>query len=144
MRPASAPREGYRSLAGASRARVVFPDGRAFLAEVASTPRERALGLMFRERLGPEEGMVFLFEEAQLHSFWMKNTLIPLDIIWLDAAGRVVHVERQVPPCRAKPCPSLVPPRPAAWVLEVAGGEARGLGVGDRLLVAAESLPPQQ
>jgi uncharacterized membrane protein (UPF0127 family) len=132
---------GFQSLAGAALARVVFPEGRSFLAEVAATPEARARGLMFRERLGPQEGMVFLFEGADIYPFWMKNTLIPLDILWLDSDGRVVHLERSVPPCKADPCPTVSPLRPASWVLEVAAGQADRLQLGDRLAVGPEASP---
>lgn len=133
------PGKALSSLVGASRVRVQFPDGRAFLAEVADTPVERARGLMFRERLEPDLGMIFLFDAPGLHSFWMKNTHIPLDILWIDSRGQVVHIERRVPPCAADPCPSYSPLRPAAGVLEVAAGQAGALRLGERLLVAPEA-----
>jgi uncharacterized membrane protein (UPF0127 family) len=129
------------ALFGAVRARVLFPDGRVFLAEVADTPAERARGLMYRERLEPKLGMVFVFEEPDLHSFWMKNTHISLDILWLDRWGRVVHIERGVPPCVEEPCPGYTPLRAAAGVLEVAAGQAGALRLGERLLVAREAAP---
>ena len=129
---------GLAAVAAATLARVALPDGRVVLAEVASTPAQRARGLMFRDKLSPGEGMVFIFPEPGIHSFWMKNTLIPLDIVWLDAGGQIVHLAPGVPPCAADPCPSVVPIRPSAWVLEVAAGEASGLRLGDRLLIAPE------
>lgn len=129
---------GAEGVRGTRAARVVFPDGRTFLAEVADTPDERARGLMHRQRLPPGEGMVFLFDGPDIHSFWMKNTLVPLDIVWLDPEGRIVHLERSVRPCAADPCPSVVPLRPATWVLEVAAGQSQGLKPGERLLVAPE------
>ena len=136
-----APHEGVASLRGSRLARVAFPDGRTYLAEVALTPEERARGLMFRRTLGEREGMVFLFEEPAIHPFWMKNTLISLDILWLDDAGKVVHLERGVPPCRQDPCPSVVPLKVATWVLEVGSGRAAGVNLGDRLLVVPEAHP---
>lgn len=136
-----APREGVASVRGSRLARVAFPDGRTYLAEVALTPEERARGLMFRRTLGEREGMVFLFEEPAIHPFWMKNTLISLDILWLDDAGKVVHLERGVPPCRQDPCPSVVPLKAATWVLEVGAGRAAGVTLGDRLMVAPEGSP---
>lgn len=79
--------------------------------------------------------MLFLFPEKARHAFWMKNTLIPLDILWIDEARTVVHIERAVPPCQADPCPSYAPDRQALDVLELAAGEAaaRGIEVGDVL-----------
>ncbi len=126
-------------LAGVQGVRVVFPDGRAFLAEVADTPEERVRGLMDRDRLEPGTGMVFIFDEPAPHSFWMKNTRISLDIVWLDRQARVVHIERQVPPCVEDPCPTYSPRRPAIGVLEVGGGQTDGLRAGERLLMAAEA-----
>jgi len=115
--------------------KVFFPDGTSISAELAVTDEERARGLMFREKVLPDQGMLFVFEEEGLHPFWMKNTLVPLDIIWLGKDRRIVHVAADVPPCRADPCPTYGPDLPAAFVLELrAGGAAeRGLKIGDRL-----------
>jgi hypothetical protein len=139
--PGETPRQGVSSLRGARLARVALPDGATYLAEVARTADERARGLMFRRSLGEREGMVFLFEEPGVYPFWMKNTLISLDILWLDDAGTVVHLERRVPPCRSDPCASVIPLKPATWVLEVGAGRAAGVSLGDRILVAAEPAP---
>lgn len=103
--------------------------------EIAATPQERARGLQEREHLSDGEGMLFVFERAGRHSFWMKDTLISLDIIWLDAARRVVDVKIRVPPCADDPCPNYTPQGEARYVLEVRGGlsEQWGLGKGDRV-----------
>jgi hypothetical protein len=81
--------------------------------------------------------MLFLFPDTAVYPFWMKNTLIPLDIIWIDGSGAIVDIARDVPPCRADPCPSYPPKGPARYVLELSAGEAaaRGLGEGDRLVL---------
>ncbi len=115
--------------------RVFFPDGSSITAELARTEEERARGLMFRERIRPDQGMLFVFEEEGLNSFWMKNTLVPLDIIWLGRDRRIVHIAADVPPCKADPCPTYGPDAPAAYVLELKAGEARarGLKPDDRL-----------
>lgn len=99
--------------------------------EIARTPEERRQGLMYRTALAAETGMLFIFEQPGYHSFWMKNTLIPLDILWLDENLTVVHIERNVPPCATDPCPSYRPPVEARYVLEVNAGAAEGIGVGD-------------
>ena len=104
--------------------RVVMPSGADYSAELAKTPEEQAQGLMFRESLPPRHGMLFLFPEPGVHKFWMKNTMIPLDMIWLDREGRVVFVSADTPPCKADPCPSYGPDTPAVTVLEIAGGMA--------------------
>jgi uncharacterized membrane protein (UPF0127 family) len=105
--------------------RVVFPDGYAVHVEVAPDPETREQGLMHRDRLRDHTGMVFLFPEKGVYPFWMKNTLIPLDIMWIDEQKRVAHVKYDVPPCKADPCPNYDPGVPARYVLEVAGGVAR-------------------
>jgi uncharacterized membrane protein (UPF0127 family) len=109
--------------------RVVMPSGTVYSVEVARTPEEKAQGLMFRESLAPRTGMIFPFEEAAPHHFWMKNTMIPLDMIWLDATGNVLFVSANTPPCRSDPCPNYGPDAPAAIVLEIAGGLAEKEGV---------------
>lgn len=114
---------------------VFLPDGRAVTAELAVSDTERARGLMFRETLRVDQGMLFVFEEEDVHSFWMKDTWIPLDMIWLDSTKRVIHIEADVPPCREEPCPSYGPLIPARYVLELkAGGAAEyGIRLHDRL-----------
>lgn len=77
--------------------------------EIADEPQERRDWLMRRESMPDDHGMLFVFPENGIHRFWMKNTLIPLDMIWLDEEMTVVHVETDVPPCKADPCPSYWP-----------------------------------
>lgn len=108
----------------ASGPRVVLPSGAIYAVELARTPEEQAQGLMFRESLPARRGMIFLFSDAAPHQFWMKNTMIPLDMIWMDTDGRVLFISADTPPCKADPCPSYGPETPAASVLEVAGGNA--------------------
>ena len=117
--------------------RVVLPSGAVYKVELARTPDEQAQGLMFRESLAPNAGMLFLFGDASVRPFWMKNTMIPLDIIWLDAGGKVLFVSENTPPCKADPCPSYGPDKPAVNVLELAGGMAKkeGIAVGSVLKV---------
>ena len=123
--------------------KVFFPNGKAVTAELAVTDAEREKGLMFREKLLPDQGMLFVFERDGVHGFWMKNTLIPLDMLWLDAGKSVAYIAADVPPCTADPCPSYGPEFPARYVLELKAGEAaaRGIKVGDRLqFVLPESV----
>ena len=75
---------------------VVFPDGTRVRVEVADTEATRQRGLMFRDTLAPNEGMLFVFDASGFYPFWMKNTLIPLDILWLEADGRVVSIAASV------------------------------------------------
>jgi uncharacterized membrane protein (UPF0127 family) len=106
--------------------RIVTPNGKTVLAEVADTTEERAKGLMFRQSLPLDRGMLFTFPEPQLWTFWMKNTRIPLDIVWMDRHKRIVHVERNVPGCSRQDdgCPQYQPGEDALYVLEIAGGQS--------------------
>ena len=97
--------------------------------EVVLKDEERSRGLMFRESLAVDSGMLFIFEKSWPYAFWMKDTLIPLDMIWLDEARKIVHIEKDVPPCTADPCPRYVPAGDALYVLEVNAGYAAKLGL---------------
>jgi len=104
--------------------KIYLPDGKSVTAELAVTDEERQRGLMFREKLGLDQGMLFVFEEESKYAFWMKNTLIPLDMLWIDKDRRIVHIRRNVPPCKEDPCPSYGPDRAGIYVLELAAGAA--------------------
>lgn len=125
-------------------AAVVFPanEARAQAArvavEVADTDAERARGLMFRRDLPPGQGMLFVYPAPQQVAFWMRNTLIPLDMLFVDGAGVVRHIHRGARPHDETPIPGAAPGDPAPerqFVLEVAAGEVDrlGLSVGDAL-----------
>jgi uncharacterized membrane protein (UPF0127 family) len=105
-------------------ARITLPDKAVIAVEVASDDATREQGLMYRDHLAADRGMVFLFAQAGEYPFWMKNTLIPLDMIWMDAQHRIVHIARDVPPCKADPCPNYPPNAQASSVLELAAGVA--------------------
>lgn len=122
------------------RAAAVFPDGFRIDLEIAANRETRQQGLMYRESLPPGRGMLFLFPEAGEHSFWMKNTLIPLDMIWLDGEGRIVGIRRDVPPCPADPCPSYGPGGVSTRVLEIAAGEAARHGLEPGSTIRFEGL----
>jgi len=111
------------------RAHVVLPSGVQLAVGVADTPETRARGLMFRESLGDVEGLLFVFDEDERHAFWMRNTLLALDIAWLDSEARVVTIAADVQPCRLPPCPRFRPSRPARYVIETAAGRLRTEGV---------------
>ena len=115
--------------------KVYLPGGGSVTAELALTDAQRARGLMNRTTLLPDQGMLFVFDRDGVHSFWMKNTLVALDMLWLDRDRRIIHIERQVPPCPGDPCPSYGPGRPSRYVLELKGGQAAafGLNLQDRL-----------
>jgi len=103
---------------------LILPDGKTLQVEVARTEENRALGLMFRTALAEDRGMLFVFEEPGLHRFWMKNTLIPLDMVSMDDRKRIIHIEYQVPPCKLDPCPVYGPSADSLYVLEVISGVA--------------------
>ncbi|HXH28380.1 MAG TPA: DUF192 domain-containing protein, partial [Candidatus Polarisedimenticolia bacterium] len=115
-----------------------LPSGRVIAAEIADTPEQVERGYMYRQEVGPDDGMIFVFPGAGLHVFWMKNTLVPLDMIWMDDDFVVVHVQAMAPPCKSDPCPTYGPLRKARYVLELKGGSAarEGLKIGDRLRIA--------
>jgi hypothetical protein len=116
---------GVAPLAAAQVIPIRLPSGRQLSAELMLTDEERALGLMFRDRLPQDRALLFVFEEAQYHSFWMKNCRFPIDMVWLDSERRVVHVAESVPPCKRDPCPSYQPLRRALYVVEMNAGQAR-------------------
>jgi uncharacterized membrane protein (UPF0127 family) len=127
--PAPAKTSSSSAANAAARPRVEMPSGAVYTIELALTPEEQAQGLMYRENLPDKTGMLFVFPQAEPHHFWMKNTMIPLDMIWLDAAGKVVYVSADTPPCKADPCGTYGPDGPARQVLEIAGGMAKKEGV---------------
>ncbi len=98
-------------------------NGKVLSLEIADSPEERRVGLMFRDPLPENHGMLFIFGREQAYSFWMMDMKFSLDIIWIDSNGIVVHVENDVPPCSAA-CPSYQPNVSALYVLEVNAGFA--------------------
>lgn len=115
--------------------RTVCIRGVCFEAEVALTAEERARGLMWRRELAEERGMLFVFPGEARHRFWMKNTLIELDIIFIGADRRVAGIAHRAVPCLEDPCRRYGPARPVAYALEIAGGlaERHGFVAGDEV-----------
>ncbi len=103
---------------------VCFKD-HCIAVEVADNDAARIRGLQGRFSLPEGSGMLFVFPEQDLLNFWMKDTLIPLDIIWLDPAQQVVDVKAHVPPCQENPCPIYTPTGQALYVLEINAGAAQ-------------------
>ncbi len=108
--------------------------GKTYSVEVADDPREQQLGLMFRESMPEDHGMLFVFAGETRRSFWMKNTRIPLDIIYFDADLKLVSVAN-AKPCKTPQCPSYPSDGPAMYVLELNAGQAEALDLqpGDEL-----------
>ena len=101
-----------------------------FTVEVAETPDTWARGLMERPALAPNAGMLFLFQDVTPRSFWMMNTLIALDMLFIDADGRIINIQDNALPCEPpRHCPTYHSAAPAKYVLEIAGGRARALGI---------------
>lgn len=98
-----------------------------FMVEVARTAKQQEIGMMFRRSLAPDRGMIFPYEPAQPVAFWMKNTFIPLDLVFIRADGTVARVAANAEPLSLDPIPSF---EPVAAVLEIAGGRAAELGIG--------------
>ncbi len=120
---------------------VCFGD-QCFNVDLAVTSEEHARGLMFREYLAPNAGMLFVFSEG-VYQFWMKNTLIPLDIIWLDNDEKIVFLAKNLQPCKEDSCPAIDPGLNASFVLEINAGltERLELKVGDQAHFSSVFLP---
>lgn len=104
-------------------------NGQCVKVEVVSKPDEMSRGLQMRRSMPPDAGMLFIFPRMARHSFWMKDTLIPLDIIWLDHSRRVVFIHANTPPCRKAPCAVYTPPADALYVLELNAHRASALNI---------------
>ncbi|HEX9284874.1 MAG TPA: DUF192 domain-containing protein [Nitrospirales bacterium] len=104
---------------------ITYPTGTRVQVELADTPQKRSRGLMFREQLASRTGMLFVFEEVGEWSFWMKNTTVALDILWLGPDKRIVHVEENVPGCKQDPCPEYKPNKDTLYALELPAGSVK-------------------
>jgi uncharacterized membrane protein (UPF0127 family) len=102
--------------------------GQHFSAEVVTDKAGREYGLMNRTTLAADHGMLFVFPEEAPRGFWMKNTLIPLDILYFDTNYRLVSAQKDVPPCKADPCATYPSKGPARYVLELSAGTASRIG----------------
>lgn len=126
------------SLAGCSRSsdpvrdfrsrEVILPNGKKIIAEVMTDPMDMSRGMMFRESLPSDRGMLFIHGSPGNYPYWMYQVRIPLDIVWLDANHRVVEISANTPPCEkpasAKECPNYGGKQLAMYILELGGGEA--------------------
>ena len=94
--------------------------------QIADSEPRRIRGLMFQDQLPYDQGMIFVFEKPGLYSLWMLNMQFSLDMIWFDQDGKIVHIEKDVPPCKTAleitTCQSIVPDKEAVYVLEVTSG----------------------
>ena len=94
--------------------------------QVADTEPRRIRGLMFQDQLPYDQGMIFVFNESGVYSLWMLNMQFSLDMIWFDENGDIVHIEKNIPPCKTPTeimaCQSIVPSGEAKYILEVTSG----------------------
>jgi uncharacterized membrane protein (UPF0127 family) len=116
---------------------VILPGGQKIRVEVMTHPTDMMRGMMFRDSLAPDRGMLFIHGSPGNYPYWMYQVRIPLDIIWLDEKRRIVEISPNTPPClkKASECPSYGGNQKALFVLEIAGGMAAkyGLRIGDVL-----------
>ena len=118
--------------------------GKRYAVEVADNPDSRERGLMFRKDMPAENGMLFIFDDEDIRTFWMKNTYIALDILYFDSDKRLVSAQLGVPPCGDQQrCPLYPSAGPARYVLELNAGESNGLALkpGDALKIEGISTP---
>lgn len=94
--------------------------------QVADTEPRRVRGLMFQDQLPYNQGMIFVFDKAGIYSLWMLNMQFPLDMIWFDKDGNIIHIEKDIPPCKTAletmACQSITPDGEALYILEVTSG----------------------
>ncbi|MBI2541795.1 DUF192 domain-containing protein [Candidatus Woesearchaeota archaeon] len=110
-------------------------------AEIADDSQEMEKGLMFREKLNENEGMLFIFDDENYYAFWMKNTLMPLDIVFIGKNLTIVDIKRAVP-CREDPCMTYSPASPAKYVLEMNENFTlkKNVKIGDNLVLNRKIL----
>jgi len=105
---------------------TILVDDIALEVQIADSEPRRVRGLMFQDPLPFDQGMIFVFEQPGLYSLWMLNMQFPLDMIWFDENGKIVHMEKDVPPCKSAleitTCQSIVPDNESLYVLEVTSG----------------------
>lgn len=108
-----------------------------FEVEIADSDFERTLGLMYRKELEQNKGMLFVFEEEGIYPFWMKDTIIPLDIVWFNQEKNAVFIEKNAQPCSEIICLVIEPDQQAKYVLEINGGLAEkiNLNLGDQIIL---------
>lgn len=98
-----------------------------FIVEIAETEEEKITGLMFRKKIPDNFGMLFLYEGEDFRGMWMKNTLIHLDLIFLNSNREIVDIRANVPPCTMEPCETYISRKKAKYVLELKGNRSREL-----------------
>lgn len=115
-----------------------LPNGKTIKCEVMTTPTDMTKGMMFRDSLEADHGMLFFHGKPDRYKYWMWNVKIPLDIVWMDRTRRIVEISANTPPCGSetgKGCPNYGGNAESMYVLELAGGQAakNGLAVGQQI-----------
>ena len=101
---------------------TIYYNDKEINVELAQTTQEITTGLMNREYLEPNSGMLFIFDDEDHRSFWMKNTLIPLDLIFMNEDYLIVDIKKNFQPCKENPCEKYISKQPTKYVLEVKSG----------------------
>lgn len=117
--------------------KACFKD-KCYALELAETAEQREKGLSGRSSLDEGIGMLFIYPDEEIRAFWMKDMLIPLDIIWIGGDGTVVFISKNNEPCGREYCPFIYPDKKARYVLEINGGETdkTNLSVGSKLVLS--------
>jgi uncharacterized protein len=129
---------------GIARDHWVELEGQRFRVEIADNDSERSRGLMFRDSMDTDRGMLFIHDEQMPLAYWMKNTKIPLDILYFNNERKLVSQQRGIPPCSlGDRCPPYPSEAPARYVLELNAGQAEKLGLENgALLTFGPDIPP--
>ena len=125
---------GLNSFSFAGQGNEICFNKHCFKVEIVETPQLKLKGLSDRVDLAENRGMLFIFDKEGEYGFWMKNTLIPLDIIWLDNKRKVVFIKRSAQPCDKSICSPIYPDKPAKYVIELNAGKVGSIGleIGDK------------
>ncbi len=118
---------------------ITFDNGLQIFVDIADIKPSRKRGLMYREKMESNEGMLFVFDTEDYYSFWMRNMKFPVDMIWIDMDNRVIHIEEDVPVCVGEACEFYPPLKPAKYMLEINAGVASHgrIKIGDRITVSS-------
>lgn len=115
---------------------LIFVGAAEFKTELAITPAEQRKGLMFRQSLKEDEAMLFIYPAPRSVAFWMRNTLIPLDMLFFDADANLVEIKKNIQPCKSESCPTYpAKSKNIKYVLEINAGQSQllDINVGDKL-----------
>ncbi len=126
----------FNVLFSESKFSVIFINNNKFIVELALTDKEHERGLMYRESIPENYGMLFVFKDNDIRYFWMKNTLINLDIIYIDSNGIIQKIYHNVKPCKKEPCELYSSEIEVKFVLELNGNtcKQKKIKIGDKII----------